>query len=231
MPLSFSRLSTFEQCQAKFDYLYVSKSVKDEDNEYTIYGNRVHKALEEYGKKRLTPNAEAIDILSDTSKPVGPEVKKYAPLMDRILAMPGDKLFEFQMAINKDLTPCDWYAPDVWVRSIADVLIVNKDTAYCLDWKTGKIKGNPTQLKLFACMVFAHFTTVNTVKTAFVWLQHDDMTVDEYKRDKLDYLWGVLMPRFKVVQDTINLGVFKPSPSGLCRFCPARSLCPDTRYR
>jgi RecB family exonuclease len=227
MALSFSRLSTFEQCERKFEYLYVSKLVKDEDNQYTIYGNRVHEALEAYGKAREANDPETRATLSDgeTFK----EIKAWVPLVDRVLGVPGDKLFEFKMAIRRDFTTCDWFAPDVWLRSIADVLVINKTTAYVLDWKTGKVKNNPTQLKLFACMVFAHFPAVDTVKTAFVWLAHDDVTMDEYKRDNLQALWMTLTPRLTAVQEAVDVGVFRATPSGLCRFCPARGICPDRK--
>ena len=36
MPLSYSRLSTFETCPRKFEYLYVLKSVKDEDRKSVV---------------------------------------------------------------------------------------------------------------------------------------------------------------------------------------------------
>lgn len=57
MPLSFSRLSTFEQCESKFDYLYVSKRVQDQSNEASDYGDRVHKTLEAYALASDTERA------------------------------------------------------------------------------------------------------------------------------------------------------------------------------
>ena len=229
MALSFSRLSTFEQCQQKFDYLYVSKAVKDSDNQYTIYGNRVHEALEKYGKAVEANDAEAHQILSDGE--AFKEVEKFLPLVNRITGQPGQKLFEFQMTIRRDFTPCDWFATDAWLRSIADVLVINKNVAFVIDWKTGKIKMNPTQLKLFALMVMEHFPAVDTVKTAFVWLAHDDMTVDVYHRGQKQEMWDSLLPRLNAVQETVDLGVFKASPSGLCGWCPAKGICPSARRR
>ena len=229
MALSFSRLSTFEQCQQKFDYLYVSKTAKDQDNQYTIYGNRVHEALETYGKAREANDPEAHVVLSDVD--TFAEVRKFLPLVDRVLGHPGEKLFEFQMTIRRDFTPCDWFAPDAWLRSIADVLVIHKNVAFVLDWKTGKVKMNPTQLKLFALMVFEHFPAVDTVKTAFVWLAHDDITVDVYHRGQKKEMWDSLLPRLVAVQDAVDLGVFKASPSGLCNWCPAKSQCPSAKRR
>ena len=223
MPLSFSRLSTFEQCEARFDYQYVSKRVKDQSNEASEYGDRVHKVLEAYGRGELdtgTLTAEGAKTLAT-----------WGVLVDKIMARSGDKFFEHQMSVNKQLQPVDWFASDVWIRSIADVLVVDGDTAYCLDYKTGKVKDNPTQLQLFAAMVMWHFPQVNTVKTSFIWLKFNETTNSTYERRFLDALWRALEPRFTRVQDVIELGVYKAKPSGLCPWCPAKELCPDARLK
>lgn len=221
--LSFSRLSTFEQCPAKFDYLYVSKSVRDAGSEASEYGNRVHEVLELYGKGELD-----LDSIGLEAKQT---LKRWGHLVDKINSRTGDKYYEFQMAINSRLEPCDWFDSDVYIRSIADVLIVSGDTAYCLDYKTGKVKENPTQLQLFAAMVFWHFPEVKTVKTSFIWLKFDEVTNATYKRDHLEALWNGLKPRFDNVIDTVELGVFNTKPSGLCPWCPAQEICPDARLR
>lgn len=221
MPLSFSRLSTFEQCEAQFDYLYVSKRVANQSNDASDYGDRVHKVLEAYGKGTLDEAA-----LSDEGKQT---LKRWGPLVDKITSRPGDKFFEHQMSVTRKLQPTGWFDKDVWIRSIADVLVVNGDTAYCLDYKTGKVKENPTQLQLFAAMVMWHFPEVQKVKTSFLWLKYDDATNATYERRFLDALWRGMEPRFTKVQDIIDLGVFKAKPSGLCPWCPAKDICPDAR--
>lgn len=227
MPLSFSRLSTFESCPAKFDYLYVTKSVKDQDNEFTIYGTRVHEALESYGRALASSQsaAEAIGALEGADD----DVRRHFGIVERIIGLGGAAYFEHQMALSRDKKPCDWFGADVWIRGIADVLVVRDSTAWCIDWKTGKPKDNPTQLQLFAALVFAHFPAVEEVRTSFVWLNHDDATNAVYQRRMADHLWLALEPRFSRVQDTVDLGVYPTKPSGLCRYCPAKSVCGDAR--
>jgi CRISPR/Cas system-associated exonuclease Cas4 (RecB family) len=227
MPLSFSRLNTFETCPAKFDYLYVTKNVKDQDNEFTIYGTRVHDALERYGRAKVKSDAaaQAIGALDDAT----PDITKHYPIVDRIASLGGTQLFEQQMAIDGDKRPCDWFGPSVWIRGIADVLVVNGDRAWCLDWKTGKPKSDPTQLQLFAALVFAHYPAVNEVRTSFIWLNHDDATNATYSRAMESNLWLALGPRFERVQHTVDLGVFPARPSGLCRYCPAKHVCSSAR--
>jgi len=229
MPLSFSRLSTFEQCPAQFDYLYVSKRVQSTSNEAADYGDRVHKLLEAYG--RCATDDERALMRGTASLEGKQTLDSWAGMVDKILARSGDKLFEHQMAVNADLRPTGWFDKDVWIRSIADVLVIDGSTAYCLDYKTGKVKDNPTQLQLFAAMVMWHYPEVQTVKTSFIWLRFNELTNVTYERRFLAPLWNALSPRFYAVQETIDLGVFKTKPSGLCPWCPAQALCPDARLK
>jgi len=227
MPVSFSRLSTFESCPQKFDYLYVTKSVKDTDSSYTLYGSRVHEALEAYGRA-LAERAPPSEIEALEEKYTD-DIARHFPLIKRIVRQPGKHLFEHQMSIRRDKTPCGWFDGDVWIRGIADVLVINGDKAWCGDHKTGKKKDNPVQLQLFAALVFACFPEVQEVKTSFIWLASGELTNAVYTRDRAPVLWESLEPRFNKVQDAVDVGVFKAKPSGLCRFCPAQDICESAR--
>jgi len=213
-PISHSRLSTFENCPLQFEYLYVRKSIQDLGNEHTRYGNRVHESLELYGKEK-------------DDKHITQETRQFRHLVDRVLMQGGDKYFEHQMAIDGNKVPCDWFSSDVWVRSIADVLVVNGNKAVCLDWKTGKPKDNPTQLQLFTCMVLLHFPEVEEVSTSFIWLNHGQTSNAKYSRGQFDQLWSGLTARFDKIQEAVELGVFKAKPSRLCNWCAAKAICSE----
>jgi RecB family exonuclease len=82
------------------------------------------------------------------------------------------------MALTEQLVPCAWTAPDVWVRGIADLLIVNDDnlTARVVDYKTGNNKyPDREQLKLMALMVFAHHPHIRKVNAALLLVVKNDM--------------------------------------------------------
>ena len=179
--------------------------------------------LEDYGRGELNPTGlTEEDELS---------LKKWGNIVDVIMSRSGEKKFEYQMAVNENLEPVDWFADDAYFRSIADVLVIDGDTAYCLDYKTGKVRESPTQLQLFAAMIFWHFPEVQTVKTSFIWLRFNKTTNTTYERRYLESLWGALKPRIDRVHETIDLGVFETKPSGLCPWCPAKEICPDARLR
>jgi hypothetical protein len=211
-PLSYSRVQCFKQCPAKFEHLYVNKDVVDEGSDATYYGTRVHESLEKYAR-------------SGNEGELTNETKQWKGLVDRILAKDGDKHYEFQMAIDPDCVPCDWFSPDVWLRGIADVLVVNGDKATVLDWKTGKVREDFTQMMVFACMVMYHFPEVNEVAGAFIWLKYDQISKAVYTRDALPAMWRQLSTQFDKVQEAVDIGVFPAKTSRLCGWCPAQNIC------
>jgi CRISPR/Cas system-associated exonuclease Cas4 (RecB family) len=216
LALSFSRLSTFEQCGRKFEYLYVSKQVQDQGSVHTEYGTRVHEALEKV--------ATGVGDHTEESKP-------FAALLAKIVARPGKQYYEYQMSVNGDRQPCDWFDSEVWVRSIADVLIVDGEKAWIGDYKTGKVKDDMTQLQLFAAMVFIHFPEVQTVTTSYIWLLKGELTNMTFTRKMLPSIWQALEERFNRVQEAVETGYFQPKPSPLCNWCAAKEICPDRKTR
>lgn len=212
-PLSYSRVSCFKKCPAQFEALYVEKSVVDHGNDATQYGTRVHEQLQRYGET---------GVESELTR----ESKRWKVLVDKIRAQEGDKYYEYQMAINEDLEPCDWFAEEIWFRGIADVLVVNGDRAYCLDWKTGKSRyEDHVQLQIFAAMVMFHFPQVNIVRADFFWLVEDKHTKLTFDRIHLKTMWSRLSEQFDVVQEAVDLGVFVAKPTRLCNWCAAQDTC------
>ncbi len=228
MPVSFSRLNTFENCQQQFDYLYVTKCVQSAATTATDYGTRVHLALELRGRALCGDEVAAgeFELLGNRE-----EFEPFLPLADKIVSKSGEKKFEFEMAIKRDKSVCGWSDEGVWIRSIADVLVVDGKKATVVDWKTGKKKDDPTQLMLFALMTFIHFPEVEEVTTGYVWLKSGQITDAKYTRRMVDGLWRAIEPRFDRLQEAVDLGVFKTRPSGLCPWCPGNHLCTDARKR
>lgn len=221
--LSFSRLSTFEQCEAKFDYLYVSKVVKDTPSDASEYGERVHKTLQLVGQGKLP--AKLTMEQQQT-------VDRWGGLVEFLVSRTkGKAYFEHQLTVDHNLKPVDWFSKQAYIRAIIDLLIIDGDTAYCFDYKTGKRSEDDTQLKLFALMIFWCFPEVKVVKSAYLWLKTNEKDHATYHRENVDDLWVALSQRLGKVQDTVDLGYYEFSPSGLCGWCPAEKICPNARTR
>lgn len=215
-PLSYSRINTFQTCPRKFEYLYVEKTVQDEGSAATDYGTRVHASLEQYG---LTGDES---YLTD-------ETRKHKALVDRIRNRPGERFFEQKMAVNADRQPCDWYADDVWLRAILDVLVIDGGKAMIFDWKTGKPKNSTLQLLLFSAMTMAHHEQVEKAKAAFIWLGHDKHTPMSFHREELPRMFDILDRQANAIDKSVDSGLFPASPGPLCNWCPAKNICSDRR--
>jgi hypothetical protein len=203
---TYSQLDKFETCPRQFYHVRVKRDVTEPPTEHTIWGEKVHSALEHR-------------VESGTPLPEG--MQQWEPLARKIASMPGAKLCEQKMAVDKNFQPTDW--SNAWSRGIADVLVVHKDKAAVMDYKTGKRKLTD-QLTLYAAYTFAKYPEVNTVTTGFVWLK--DKKIDRESFDRADNakIWQNFLPRVRKLEIAYEKDAWPCRPSGLCRgWCPVKT--------
>lgn len=206
---SYSALSSFELCPRRHYQTKVSKEVTETEGEALLWGNRVHKALENY--------------LRDNT-PLPAEIPHQA-ILDRLLqeAEGGELLIERQLALTRKFAPCEWMAEDVWVRGVVDFGFVKGEKGLALDWKTGKRKLVSDQLDLFALLMFHHFPALTSIKSGFVWLKTSQIDTLAYTREELPELWSRFLPRVSRLEQAFIKDHWPPKPSGICRgWCPCK---------
>ena len=155
---SHSGLKDYEGCARRYHEIKVLKNYPFTDTVHTIYGKQVHESAEFYIRD---------------GKPLPPEHEFMKPILDSLLKKTGRKLAEYEMGLRENLSPCDFKADDVWVRGIADLLIINDDglKAWVIDYKTGNDKyPDRDQLILMSLMVFAHFPHIRQVNSALLFV-------------------------------------------------------------
>jgi RecB family exonuclease len=136
------------------------------------------------------------------------------------------------MALTIDLTPCGWKSSDVWVRGIADLLIIDDDnlTAWIVDYKTGNNKyPDREQLKLMAMMVFAHFPHIRKVNAALLFVVKNDMVKLSMTVDEAEPAWWDYRERIARIEQAHATGVWNPRPSPLCPWCPVTTCANHPR--
>lgn len=204
---SHSSLKDFEGCQRRYHEVKVLKNYPFQETEATIYGNKVHEALEFYVRD---------------GKPLPPEFEQFKDVADALLRKPGRKLAEQQMALNADLKPVDWFAKDVWVRGIADLLILDDDnlTAWVVDYKTGNDKyPDRDQLVLMSIMVFEHYPHIRKVNSALMFIVKNSMVKMQMQREAKDQLWWKYRERTARIEQCYETGVWNPNQTPLCKWC------------
>lgn len=208
---SYSRLKNYESCPKRHFHIDIEKSVKEEDSEQLLWGNDVHKALADYISKKVE---------------LKPPFKPYQPWADKIMSTPGELLVEQKLAITKEFGPTGFFDKNVWFRAVGDVIKLNGPVALIGDWKTGKIVEDSQQLALSAACVFAHYPSVQMVRSEFIWLKEDASSRADFKRSDMASMWRGLWPRIEALEAAHNACDYPPKPGSLCRkWCPV-AKCP-----
>jgi len=205
LPLSFTLLDKHRTCPKQLYHLKVVKDVREESNEALVWGNLFHKAVEDA-------------IASGT--PLPPEMTQYQGLID---AIPRDCEVEVELAVNKNLQPCKFFAKDVFLRAKTDLLRRKGSVARAGDWKTGKNRKITDQMLINALLIFLTYPEIDTVHTDFFWLQHKAKDSQVWTRAGIPDMWAKLLPDMKLYRDDFHSMNFPPRPSGLCNgWCPVK---------
>ena len=214
---SHSSLKDYEGCPRRYHEVKVLKNYKFQETEATLYGTALHEAAEFYVKDG-TPLPPQFEYVKDT--------------LDALIAKPGRKLCEYEMGLRADLSPCGFKDEDVWVRGIADLLIIDDDnlTARVVDYKTGNNRyPDREQLKLMALMVFAHFPHIRRVSAALLFVVKNDMVKANFERAESEQYWWDYRQRVARIEQAHESGVWNPKPTPLCGWCAVKTCEYNTK--
>lgn len=207
---SFSVLDMFENCRKKYYHLKVAKDYKDSDSQASQDGKFVHDAL----FKRVCEGV-----------PLPVPLRYMEAMAARFADTPGEKHGEMKLALNDKFEPRGFFAKDVWVRSVIDLLIVRDGHAVLVDWKTGKKKERFDQLRLSAAVLSRFMPEIEAFKLVFVWLKDNDVSVQDMQRHDMKKVWLDFMPRAAEIDKAILTTTFPATPTPLCGWCPVTG-CP-----
>ena len=172
---SYSSLKQYQNCPKQYYEIRVAKNYTVKENQAMLYGKEVHTALEEYVRD---------------GKPLAKNYLRFKPVVDSLINIKGEKLCEYEMALNYNREPCDFHDNNRWVRGIADLVIVDNEQAYIVDYKTGSNKyPDPKQLKLIAIMLFTQMPDIVKIKAGLLFVMKNSFLNEEYHRSDMDKLW------------------------------------------
>lgn len=209
---SYSNLSLFQQCPKKYYHLRIAKDVKEEPSEALTFGNEIHKIAQEY---------------IENGKPIPEKYRgEMQEALDKLNAIPGQKLCENKLGLTADLKPCGFFDKNVWWRGIADIIILQDDKAFTVDYKTGKKSqyADLKQLEILSLALFKHYPHIKKVKAGLMFFFADDFVKADYSSDDQDELWGPWVSDVGLLEDSVNSGVWNAKPNFTCRgYCPVSS--------
>ncbi len=208
---SHSSLKDYEGCARRYHEVKILKKYPFQETEATRYGTQLHLAAEEH-------------IRDD--KPLPPQFAFIQPTLDALKKKPGRKLAEQKMALDEELCPVGWFDKKVWVRGIADLLILDDDnlTAWVVDYKTGNNKyPDREQLVLMSLMVFRHYPHIREVKSALLFVVKEDMVKHSMSVDEAEAEWWKYRERVGRIAASMEADVWNPTRTPLCGWCPVKS--------
>jgi hypothetical protein len=231
---SFSRLSDFEQCPAKFKYKHIDK-LKEPGNAAMQRGNDVHLYAEAYVSAKVPPLGwqDKEPRPAGTTKFLGMIAKGFLPdelqnFKEEFLAI-REAGYESEVSwnFNKDWEPLfqNGWSPAIWLIIKCDTHKIRGTHATFIDYKTGKkyADKHAKTLDLYALATMLRHPEVETVMAALWYLDikdpNENELIENYTRADLPRL----MKYFNLVSEPLFTTTnFVPQVNSLCRFCHFR---------
>ncbi len=204
-PWSFSALDGFVNCPKQYNETKNLKRFKDDKTPEILWGEYVHKCFEDRQRDGVV-------------LPV--DLHQHEEYMTTLQLMPGKRLIETKIALNRRMEPCGFFDKDVWYRGVVDWGTVDGETAHMVDFKTGKPHSKFKQLKTFALHTFAAHPKVEQVISSFYWTKTQSVTNQVYHRSQITELWVEFVPDLKQYVEAFKTNTWQARPSGLCGWCP-----------
>jgi len=201
---SYSRIKNFETCPRRYNEIDNLKNFNEPKSQELADGFVVHDAM----AKRIT---QAIPL---------PPTMPYEHWIHYAIGDGGLISAETKLAITAGFKPCTYFDKirPVWLRTVADVLVLKGDLAHIIDWKTGKVKPDPEQLLLIATCVMVHHPEIYRIRAELVWLGHNTKTNLECTVDDIVKFWGdTMFEKVRKLEQAHDTNSFPPKTSGLCR--------------
>lgn len=204
MTWSLTKVSTLEQCGAKYKFKYVDK-IKEIAGEHAQRGTDIHATLESFirtGSPRLEGKLEF-----------------YHGFLTQLRSHPVPLEPELRIALTKEWTVCpDDQEP--WLIMFLDLFRRVEVSASVWDWKTGKIyPKHDDQKELYALGVFCAHSDIEVVTATHVYVDLGQNRERIYSRafdfERLKEKWGEKGKRLERLTEQDYI----PRPQFLCRYC------------
>ena len=217
---SHSGLKDYETCARKYHEVKILKRYPREETDATLYGTNLH---------------EQAELFVKNGRPLDKAFAFMQPTMDGLMAMPGRKVTEMEMALTADLQPCGFKDPNVWVRGIADLAVIDDEnmTARVFDYKSGSDKYPDTdQLTLMSLMLFKIYPHLRHITSGLLFVLKGTVTKHRVNSEQQDALWWRYRERVGRIDASIANNVWNPKQSGLCKnYCPVTTCAFNGRRR
>lgn len=182
---------------------YIKKDQPYVESKEMKWGNAVHTALE----YRLG------------GKPLPLDMQQWEPI---IAAFDGrGAIAEQKLGITRNSKACDFFDAEVFFRGKVDVTLINGNTAYILDWKTGNSNYESAfELETNALLVYCKHPHLTRIVGSYAWLKENRLG-QLYDLSNVGNTWNVmnvLIKQFEALPRERGAS-WEKRKSGLCGYC------------
>ena len=202
---SHTFLNDWDNCPHKAFRKFIKKDLpKGPQTDAMKWGNEVHSAFE-------------VRIKHGTAFPK--EMEKYEKLAAPLIAAGAEA--EKALAIDKDGSPVDFWNKGAWLRGKLDAAMIRWDhqtgnhCAAIFDWKTGKRREDPTELKTHAVLLRAMHPSLTKITACYVWLQDNEVGKPHDVTDTETHL-AEIQKTMATVENCLEIDNFPKRPNPLC---------------
>lgn len=205
MIFSYTLLRDFENCPKQAFHKHVAKDLpKELASPEMRFGIDVHTAFEHrLGGKPFEERFQHFETyaLSLATRPVMAEAK---------------------LGVTRAGEACGFFDKNCYFRGKVDAAVVDNESAFLVDWKTGKKREDPDELEIFGVLLQAMLPRVTKLTGRYVWLKSGEVG-KEFNLSNTWEKWGEIQARCDQVETALGASFFPPRESGLCSYCPVKS--------
>jgi len=202
-PWSYSRRMTWEECPKQYWWHYVEK----------VPGSRPPSTAANRGH----------DLHALAERYLIGELKIYPPEFQRIsahmMALKSKKARpEQKLAVTAAWEPCEYDAPEAYMRGIIDVIYEEDNAVHIQDWKSGQVyPEHSIQMEDYVAIASAHYPTATSYITRLLYI--DQGLVTKPKITAPERLKPIRMLIDGQINNAESDTIFPVRPGGHCKWC------------
>lgn len=200
---SYSLLHAFDDvCPHQAEARYITKTIKFVETEQIKWGNAVHTAFEHRvgGGKPLPLDMQ--------------QWEKYAAPFDGRGART-----EAWFQIDTEGKACERNAPNKFGHGKIDLHLINGETCYIGDWKTGNSKyEDPFELEIGALFLKAKYPQLKKIVGQFFWLK-EDRAGTMHDLSDVGKTWNKVCSIMQTIYNYRKIAEYPKKQSPLCGWC------------
>jgi len=233
-PYSFSKISTFEQCNKRFYYQYIQKlKVPDKPQIFFDRGKFLHLLMEHEGDLKKVKNTKAFKEIVKHKLMNKEDITDAYNVYKNFISSPIGKsilskkriLAEFPIGLNDNLELQNYHENPI-LRGYIDDLRTYKDIGIIIDYKSGKYvqkeDQNYSQLLWYSLGLFSMDKTIDKIILIFAYLEHNKINTIVVQRKDIQRYKKALFDKIQKIEDET---IFEKNETALCEYCPFFEVC------